>query len=117
MAKDFSVVVPHQLPVSEALSRIKALLADLRHMFGTQISDVRETWEGNICTFSLKMFLFRIAGSITVGSSAVEVRGKMPPGTRKYEAKVKTMIEQRAALLLAVKPPPGPIPLQGPQLW
>lgn len=114
MAKEFEVVVPHQLPTAEALSRIRDLLADLRNVYATQISDVREDWQGNLCQFSMKMFVFKIAGSIKVGSSAVQIRGKMPPGTGKYEDKVRSMIEQRATVLLSPRPKPAPHPLQGP---
>lgn len=114
MAKEFNVVVPHQLSSDEALGRIKDLLADLRNMYSTQVSDVQEDWQGNLCQFSLKMFVFKIAGSIMVGSNTVEVRGKMPLGTGKYEGKVRSMIEQRAKILLAPRPKPSPHPLQGP---
>lgn len=117
MAKQFEVVVAHQLSTTEALARVHKLLADLRNIYSTQIGEVREEWQGNVCRFSLKMFVFRISGTITVGSNAVEVRGKMPLGTAKYENNVRTMIQQRATALLAVKPPPMAPPLQPPSLW
>jgi hypothetical protein len=62
----------------------------------------------------MKMFVFKIQGSIVVSDEAVEVRGKLPLGTGKYEDRVKSLIEERAKGLLAFKPPDPPIPLQHP---
>jgi hypothetical protein len=109
MSREFLVTVPHSLSEEEALRRVQGLLQDLRKIYATQISDVREEWNGGSCKFSLKMFVFRIQGSIDVTSRAVEVRGKMPIGTAKYEDRVKTLIANRAKGLLAFKPkPPNP---------
>ncbi|MGQ0678450.1 MAG: polyhydroxyalkanoic acid system family protein [Actinomycetota bacterium] len=116
MAREFQVIVPHQLAAEEATRRIKMLLAELREIFGTQISEVDERWNGHLCDFRMKMFLFKIAGSINVGARSVEVKGKMPPGTGRYEPEVRSMIEQRARTLLAVRPDPGPPPLEPPSL-
>ena len=115
MAKEFVVSVPHSLPQEEALARVKNLLQDLKKIYATQVSDVREEWKGSACIFSLKMFVFRIQGSIDVGSQAVEVRGKMPMGTGKYEDRVKELIANRAKGLLAFKPKP-PNPLEPPRV-
>jgi hypothetical protein len=114
MSREFLVTVPHSLPQEEALSRVKRLLQDLRKIYATQVSDVREEWNGGNCTFSLKMFVFRIQGSIEVTSQAVEVRGRMPLGTAKYEDRVKTLIANRTKGLLAFKPKP-PNPLEPPR--
>jgi hypothetical protein len=104
MSREFLVTVPHSLSEEEALSRVKNLFQDLRKIYATQITDVREEWNGSTCKFSLKMFVFRIQGSVNVGSQAVEIRGKMPLGTAKYEDRVKMLIANRAKGLLAFKP-------------
>ena len=114
MAKDFQVVVPHSLPAEEAQRRVQNLLQDLRKIYAHTVSDVQEEWKGNTCTFSMKMFVFKIQGQIVVGAQAVEVRGKMPLGTGKYEDRIKTLIRQRAEGLLAFKPPKPPTPLEHP---
>ncbi len=109
MPREFLVTVPHSLSQEEALGRVKNLLQDLRKIYATQISDVREEWNGGTCTFSLKMFVFRIQGSVDVTGQAVEIRGRMPLGTAKYEDRVKMLIANRARGLLAFKPkPPNP---------
>ena len=115
MAKDFVVTVPHSLSQEEALRRVKRLLGELKQIYETQISDVREEWSDGSCSFRLKMFVFKIQGSIKVGSQLVEVRGRMPIGTGKYEEKVKSLIESRAKALLAPKPPKPPNPLEPPR--
>jgi putative polyhydroxyalkanoic acid system protein len=114
MAKEFQVVIPHNLPAEEAQRRVQNLLQDLRKIYANTVSDVQEQWKGNTCTFSMKMFVFKIQGTINVSGQAVEVRGKMPLGTGKYEDRVKMLIEQRAKGLLAFKPPKPPTPLEHP---
>jgi hypothetical protein len=114
MSREFKVTVSHSLSQEEALSRVKSLLQDLRKIYATQITDVQEEWKGGICDFSLKMFVFRIQGSVDVTSQAVEVRGRMPFGTAKYEDRVKTLITNRVKGLLAFKPKP-PNPLEPPR--
>lgn len=101
MGKEFVVSVPHQLSEDEALRRIKLLVADLKTRYGTQVSNVTEQWRDNRCEFSLKMKMFKIAGSILVQGSAVEIRGKMPPGTGRFEGRAKSLIEDGAKSLLA----------------
>ena len=104
MGKDFVVTVPHSLTQEEALSRVKKLLGELKQAYGSQVSDVREQWDGSTCNFSLKMRVFKIQGSIKVRSEVVELNGKMPTGTGRYENKVRTLIEDRAKALLAPAP-------------
>jgi hypothetical protein len=116
MAKEFKVSVPHSLSQEDAQSRVRGLLQDLKHVYATQISDVDERWSGGTCNFSLKMFVFKIQGSIAVEPKEVVVRGKMPVGTGKYEDKVKSLIESRAKALLAPKMPKGSNPFDPPKL-
>lgn len=101
MGKQFVVSVPHQLSQEEALERIKSLVADLKSQYGDQVSNVTENWQDNRCDFSLKMKMFKLAGTIEVDDSSAEIRGTMPPGTGRFEGKAKALIEQRAKKLLS----------------
>lgn len=101
MGKDFVVTVPHKLSKEDALRRIMTLVADLKAQYGNQVGNVIEEWNDNRCDFSMKMKMFKIAGSILVEESSVEIRGTMPPGTGRFEGKAKGLIEDGAKRLLA----------------
>ena len=101
MGREFVVSVPHRLPQEEALSRVKSLMAALRAQYGSQVGSVTESWDGYSCNFSMKLKMFKLAGSIAVEPSSAEIRGTMPPGTGRFEGRAKAMIEERAKELLA----------------
>ena len=101
MGKQFVVSVPHKLSQEEALSRIKSLVNDLKSRYGDQVSDVRESWHGNKCDFSMKIKMFKLSGSMEVNESSAEIRGTMPPGTGRFEGKAKSLIEEHAKKLLS----------------
>jgi len=101
MGKEFLVEVPHQLSREEALSRIKSLISDLKSQYGNQVSNVNEKWTDNRCDFSMKLKMFKISGSILVDDSRAQIRGRMPPGTGRFEGKAKGLIEERAKKLLS----------------
>ncbi len=101
MGKEFEVSVPHHLSQEDALKRIKSLVEELKTRFGGQVSDVREEWTENSCNFSMKLKMFRLAGSIVVGPKVVVIRGTMPVGTGRYENKAKNLIQDQAQRLLS----------------
>lgn len=86
------------------MSRIKGLLHDTRSMYGNQISDVSEQWNGSDCRFRLKIWMFPLSGTISVGPAQAEVRGRLPLGTGRYEARARSLIEQRVRELLSAVP-------------
>lgn len=101
MAKDFRVVVPHELEQEEAIDRIKGLVAQLKKEYGDQVSQVEETWSGNRCEFSLKIRRFNLSGFIEVGDSSAEIRGTLPFAARLFEGPAKELIAKQARELLA----------------
>lgn len=105
MAREFELSVPHTLPQAHAVNRVKMALAEARKAYGGQVSAINEEWEDNLCRFSMKVWRLTVSGTIEVGASAVEVRGKMPLGTGRYEEKAKALLGEQIGALL--KPDPA----------
>jgi hypothetical protein len=101
LGKEFEVSVPHHLSQEDAMKRIKSLVNELKTRFGGQVSDVHEEWTENSCKFSMKLKMFRLAGSIVVEPKVVVIKGTMPTGTGRYENKAKTLIQDQAQKLLS----------------
>lgn len=101
MGKEFEVSVPHHLSQEDAMKRIKSLVNELKTRFGRQVTDVHEEWTKNSCNFSMKLKMFRLAGSIEVEPKVVVIKGTMPMGTGRYENKAKSLIQDEAQKLLS----------------
>ncbi len=100
MAK-LSIDIPHRLPQEEALQRIKNLLAETKRDHGDQVADLTENWEGNTGTFSFRLKGFDIAGTLTVTTSEVQLRGQIPFALSLFKGKITSMITGKANELLA----------------
>jgi hypothetical protein len=101
LGKEFEVSVPHHLSQEDALKRIMSLVEELKTRFGGQVTEIHEEWSDNSCHFSMKLKMFRLAGSILVEPKVVVIRGTMPLGTGRYEKKAKSMIQDQAQKLLS----------------
>lgn len=101
MGKEFEVSVPHRLSQEDALKRIMSLVEELKTRFGGQVTEIHEEWTDNSCKFSMKLKMFRLAGSIVVEPKVVVIRGTMPFGTGRYESKAKSLIQDQAQKLLS----------------
>ncbi len=101
MGKEFEVSVPHGLSQEDALKRIISLVEELKTRFGGQVTEIHEKWTDNSCDFSMKLKMFRLAGSIVVEPKVVVIRGTMPLGTGRYEGKAKSLIQDQAQKLLS----------------
>ena len=91
---------PTSLTQEEALTRIQSLLGDLKQQQGDQISDLKEEWQGNRCTFSFKAKGFSTSGTLTVTSTQAELRGSLPFAALPL-GRIESEIRQRAEQLLS----------------
>jgi hypothetical protein len=101
VAKELVVTVSHELSEEEAVGRVKRLMSELKRQYGEQLSDLKEQWDGNRCLFSMKMVIFRLTGSISVGPSTAEVRTTLPLGAGPFEEQARSLIEDGLKQLLS----------------
>jgi putative polyhydroxyalkanoic acid system protein len=85
-----SVTVPHQLGKQEATTRLQGILEKIRERYQDQLSDLQETWNANVLSFSFKTYGFGIKGTMTVDDSDVKIDGDLPFAAMMFKGKIET---------------------------
>jgi len=98
---EIKILVQHQLPAEEAAGRIKNLLTELKTQFGDKISDLRESWNGNSCQFSLSVQGLAGSGTINVKAKEVEISLNLPFMAMMFKGKIEATIKERLKELLS----------------
>ncbi|MEO7299297.1 MAG: polyhydroxyalkanoic acid system family protein [Verrucomicrobiota bacterium] len=93
--------VPHRLGADEAKNRITKLISDTKEKFGGQVSDVRESWNGNRSDFGFKAMGFDVAGNLQVQPATVDIEINLPLAALLFKSRVESEISSRAKELLA----------------
>ncbi len=96
-----NVSVPHKLGADEAKRRIQSLITDSKSKFGSQATDVRETWTENHNDFGFKAMGMSVTGSLDVQPSAVGISMDLPFAALPFKGKIEKEISDRAKELLA----------------
>jgi len=95
------VSVPHNLGQDEAKSRVTRLIAESREKFGDKVSDLRETWNGHLDTFSFRAMGFSVDGQLDVQPSEVRIEINFPWAALPFKGRVENEIVKHAEELLA----------------
>ena len=93
--------VPHRLSRDEATSRIKKMLTDVKEKNADSISDLKESWNNNVGTFSFKAKGFAISGTLTVKEKEIVLDGTIPFAASLFKGKIKEVITEEATKLLS----------------
>lgn len=93
--------VPHNLGQAEALKRIQGVIAQMKDEHGDQVSDLTESWNGPVGTFSMKAMGFAISGMTTVTDTSVDFVGNVPMMAMMFKGQIEEIVKERAAKLLA----------------
>jgi|ERR1043166_1133704 hypothetical protein len=93
--------VPHKLGAAEAKKRITKLIGEVRQQFGDLATDVRESWDGNIGTFSFRAMGLTVQGTLEVQPAEVKVEINLPMAALPFKGRVEQEISARAKALLA----------------
>lgn len=93
--------IPHKLPQNEALARIKKLLTETKSNHADKITNLEETWNNNVGTFSFIAKGFSVSGTLTVTSSEVKLDGQIPFALSFFKGTIKQAITNEANQLLS----------------
>ena len=96
-----NMTIPFSISHEEALKRIKTLLSETKKEHGDTIENLKEQWNGNVGTFSFTAKGYDISGTVTVGSSTIELDGKIPFAVSLFKGAITNAINQKAGELLA----------------
>ena len=84
--------VPHDLTEAEALKRIQAFSEKAKKKYGSQVTDLKESWKGNTGTVSATIQGFSVRGTIHVSSPTIEIEGEVPFAFSFLKGKIERMI-------------------------
>ncbi len=96
-----NLVIPHTLGVEEAKRRISRLVAETRDEFGHMISDLEESWNGNVETFRFRAMAFAVHGTIEAQPAAVLIELHYPFAAIPFKGRVESELLKHARALLA----------------
>ena len=94
------VSIPHKQTKVAAITHIKKILNDSRSMMASQVSDMKESWEGNILTFAFTAQKNHISGTLEVKDRSYELYAKLPLMMRLFEGKIEKMIQEESKKVL-----------------
>lgn len=93
--------VSHALGKQEALTRLQGMLESVKENYGSQVSDLEESWTDDGGTFSFKAMGFKISGELAVSESDVRIDAEFPWAAKPFQGTIETAIRERAERLLA----------------
>lgn len=100
MAK-LDIMIPHELPAEEALTRIQGLVAKLQREQKDTINHVTEKWNGNEGEFSFSAKGFDLSGKIKVEENRISINGQLPFALSFFKSKIGQVIKKEAGELLS----------------
>jgi putative polyhydroxyalkanoic acid system protein len=92
--------IPYDLPPDEALRRIKAEIDSAKVDYPDKVRDLRETWNGNIGTFSATAMGHAFSAVLTVNPGTLVVQAQLPAAASFFRGMIETAIRQRVGSLL-----------------
>ncbi|HWD19638.1 MAG TPA: polyhydroxyalkanoic acid system family protein [Verrucomicrobiae bacterium] len=95
-----NLTVAHDLGVEEAKSRISRLVAETRTEFGGKITELQESWNGHVETYSFRAMGFAVHGTIEAQPKAVLIELNFPWTALPFKAKVESELLKHASALL-----------------
>ena len=97
----FAIETPHQLGQDEAVARVKGLLERVKEKYQAQVSDLEETWDGNVLSFRFKTYGFKIGGKLTAEPTGVKIDGDLPIAAMMFKGRIEQTIRDELVKRLA----------------
>lgn len=95
------VTIDHTLGKDEALQRLHGMLAQIKDSYGSQISDLDESWSENGGSIAFKAMGFKIDADIAVTDTQAAFDVELPWAAKMFQGTIETTIRERAERLLA----------------
>src|SRR5689334_9262260 len=95
------ISVPHQLGTEEAKRRITKLITETKAQFGSQVSDLKEDWNGDRGSFSFKAMGFSVSGNLLVEPANAQMGINIPFAALPFKGRIEQELSAKAKELLA----------------
>lgn len=95
-----SMTIPYQLDQQEALGRLKGMIEGLKQQHGDMVSNLKEEWNGNTGTFSMRAQGFNVGGTLNVEPNQVVLNGDIPWAAKPFQGTIEATIRERVERLL-----------------
>ncbi|MBW3595950.1 MAG: polyhydroxyalkanoic acid system family protein [Planctomycetes bacterium] len=95
---NFNMEVSHGLGREVAIERLKGFMDKVRRR--DDVSDLQESWEGSVQTFSFKTYGFKVEGAATVEEDRVKMDGKLPLAAAPFRGKIEGSIREELEKVL-----------------
>jgi len=95
------IKIPHNLSAEQATSRIKNLLDKIKNGSNNTITNINQTWDGNVNKFSFTAKGLSVSGDMQVNPSLIIVNLKLPLAAMLFRGKIKSIIEEEAKKVLS----------------
>lgn len=94
------VSIPHKQTQIGAITQVKKILNQSRSQMAAHLTDVTESWEGNVLTFAFTAQKQHISGTLEVKDHSFELYAKLPLMMRLFEGKIEKMIMEESKKML-----------------
>jgi hypothetical protein len=94
------IAVPHQLGTDEAKKRITQLISETKAQFGSHVSDLKESWNGDRGDFSFSARGFSVSGNLQVEPTNARMDINLPFAALPFKGRIEKEISARAKELL-----------------
>jgi len=96
----FNVTLSHPLSQQDAIDRLSRFADTLREKFQDKVSDLEQSWNGNVLNFGFKTYGIAIKGTITVTDKQVALVGELPFTAMMFKGKIESEIREQLTRLL-----------------
>lgn len=97
---DMTATIPHQLTRAEAKRRIQDQIGIVRQQYGSVLTNLQESWTGDVMIFALTAMGQSVTGRLLVDDHAVHLSVALPWLLRMLAGTIGSKIEQEGRLLL-----------------
>jgi hypothetical protein len=97
----FDITAPHDLGQEQAIERLKGFVGKIGQRFPDQVSNLQESWNGNVLDFSFTTYGFTIKGAATVEPSQVRLEGELPLAALMFKGKIEQSIRDEVGKVLS----------------
>ena len=96
-----AVEVSHTLGQEEAARRLRQRFADVSASYNSQVSNLRQEWNGHSFSFGFHMMGMNIAGTVAVEPARVKLSTNLPFAAMLFKGAIESRIRQEVAEVLA----------------